>query len=571
MNNLAYIYKLWLSIAKTSGMLTTSDVLLAAKRLVEGYNDEDITESINEFEKFAKDISLDETLEYIQKLKLSKKYNILINLFMVIMLKNINQDRVEKKQIQALKTIYNRLNFPYLYDLLYLLMNRKYARAHKLLNDKKLNINFICFDQNVQSEINKSFEKFQVRFIVLKINNFFMLLNSHSHDLGIYSYHDRGKELSLIEKCREFKISPYDFNKHSIRDHSIYYIDKSTFIKISNTKEIICMDEFVLTELFSFNNDKNFLVSDAANDSVQALQCSIVKNHIYNIQAKDLNIGYSRWRTIDRNVNFNIHEGDLVAIMGPSGSGKTTLLRAFVKQAKILKGELLINNEKISEKFFRRIGYVPQDDILIKDLSVYDNMYYYYRLHFGDEKSDEEINGLISQQLRNLGIYDIKHSPVHRNGKYVISGGQRKRLNIALELLKDVDLILMDEPTSGLSSLDSEKIIEELKKITRLNKIVIINIHQPSTAMYKKFDQVIVFNEYGNNIYTNKSSEVLKIFKLVKTEDTYLFNSDEDKDELECVKCDKSDPELLLEIQADEKSNFWNLFGYLNNFTDKSK
>lgn len=569
MNNLAYIYKLWLSIAKTSGMLTTSDVLLAAKRLVEGYNDEDITESIDEFEKFAKDISLDETLEYIQKLKLSKKYNILINLFMVIMLKNINQDRVEKKQIQALKDIYSRLNFPYLYDLLYLLMNRKYAKAHKLLNDKKLNINFICFDQNVQSEINKSFEQFQVRFIVLKINNFFMLLNSHSHDLGIYSYNNGSKELSLIEKCKEFKINPYFFSKHSIRDHSIYYIDKHSFIKISNSKEIICMDEFVLKELFSLNNDKNFLVSDVVSDTIESYQCSIVKNHIYNIQAKDLNIGYSRWRTIDRNVNFNIHEGDLVAIMGPSGSGKTTLLRAFVKQAKILKGELLINNEKISEKFFRRIGYVPQDDVLIKDLSVYDNMYYYYRLHFGNEKSDDEINGLISQQLRNLGIYDIKHSPVSRNGKYMISGGQRKRLNIALELLKDVDLILMDEPTSGLSSLDSEKITKELKKIALLNKIVIINIHQPSTAMYKRFDQVIVFNEFGNNIYTNKSSEVLKIFKLVKTEDTYLFNSDGDEDEFECMKCDKSDPELLLEIQADEKSNFWNLFSYLNNFTDK--
>ena len=144
-------------------------------------------------------------------------------------------------------------------------------------------------------------------------------------------------------------------------------------------------------------------------------------------------------------------------------------------------------------------------------------------------------------------------------------------MNIALELIKDADLILMDEPTSGLSSLDSEKIIKELKQITKLNKTVIINIHQPSTAMYRQFDQVIVFNEEGNNIYTNKSIEVLKIFKLVKTEDAYMFNDkdEEDKDDLECMKCEKSDPELLLEIQADEKSNFWNLFSYLNNFTEK--
>jgi len=197
-------------------------------------------------------------------------------------------------------------------------------------------------------------------------------------------------------------------------------------------------------------------------------------------------------------------------------------------------------------------------------------MYYYYRLHFGNEKSDAEVDKLITVQLRNLGILDIKNAPVFHNGKFTISGGQRKRLNIALELLKDVDLILMDEPTSGLSSLDSEKIINELKKITQLNKTVIINIHQPSTAMYRQFDQVIVFNEDGNNIYTNRALEVLKIFKLVKTEDAYMFNDEsETQESQECMKCEKSDPELLLEIQADEKSNFWNLFSYLNNFTEK--
>jgi ABC-type multidrug transport system ATPase subunit len=272
--------------------------------------------------------------------------------------------------------------------------------------------------------------------------------------------------------------------------------------------------------------------------------------------------GYSKRRSIVKNVNFNIAEGELVAIMGPSGSGKTTLLRTLVQQAKQLQGELLINNEKLSKKYFHRMGYVPQDDVLIKDLSVYDNMYYYYRLHFGKKESDKTVDKLISKQLRNLGIIDIKHNTIFENGKYTISGGQRKRLNIALELLKDVDLILVDEPTSGLSSLDSENIIEELKQITRLNKIIIINIHQPSASMYKQFDQVIVFNEDGNNIYTNKASEVLKIFKLVKTEDAYMFN--EIKEDLE-----GGDPELLLEIQADEKSNFWNLFSYLNNFTEK--
>lgn len=570
MNNLAYIYKLWLNTAKSSGKLTTSDVLLAAKRLVEGQSDEEISLSIEEFDKFAKDISLDETLEYLHEVESSKKYIILINLFMVIMLKNINKERVNKNQIAALKEIYIRLDLPYLYDILYLLMNKRYERAHGVLARHTPNIDFICFDTNAKSELNQSFKDYQVSFIVLYIDNFFLILNHHSNDLKIYSYQNH-KRISLYEKCLEFKEEPYSFLKHNIRDHSIYYVDKDSFIRITNDKEVIYLDEEVLRKLFSPQHEIQYLVSELIEETKNNFKCSIVKDHIYNIKAKKLYAGYSKRNPVVKNVNFNISEGELVAIMGPSGSGKTTLLRTFVQQAKILEGKLLINDEEISEKYFHRMGYVPQDDVLIKDLNVYDNMYYYYRLHFGKEKSDAEVDKLISKQLRILGIIDIKDKPVFQNGKYTISGGQRKRLNIALELIKDADLILMDEPTSGLSSLDSEKIIKELKQITKLNKTVIINIHQPSTAMYRQFDQVIVFNEEGNNIYTNKSIEVLKIFKLVKTEDAYMFNDkdEEDKDDLECMKCEKSDPELLLEIQADEKSNFWNLFSYLNNFTEK--
>ena len=569
MNNLAYIYKLWISIAQESGKLTTSDVLLAAKRLVEGQSDKEISLSIDEFDKFAKNISLDKTIEYLHKVEPSKKYIILINLFMLIMLKNINKQRVNKNQIAALKVIYERLELPYLYDILYLLMMKKYERAHSVLQRHTPNINFICFDEHAKSELNQSFKTYQVSFIVLHIDDFFLLLNHHSHDLSIYSYQNDSNK-SLHSKCIEFRDEPYSFVSHNIRDHSIYYIDEHSFIRIANEKELICLDENTLKKLFSPANEKKFLTTDIVREEHNHFKCSIVKDHIYSIIAKELFAGYSKNKPIIKDVHFNIQVGELVGIMGPSGSGKTTLLRTFVQQAKLLKGELLINGENISEKYFHRMGYVPQDDVLIKDLNVYDNMYYYYRLHFGKEKSDAEVEKLISIQLRNLGILEIKESPVFQNGKFTISGGQRKRLNIALELLKDVDLILMDEPTSGLSSLDSEKIISELKKITLLNKIVIINIHQPSTAMYRQFDQVIVFNEDGNNIYTNQAIEVLKIFKLVKTEDAYMFNDEaEKKEDLECMKCEKSDPELLLEIQADEKSNFWNLFSYLNNFTEK--
>jgi len=565
MNNLAYIYKLWISVVKASGKLTTSDVLLASKRLVEGQTNQDIKISIKKFDENIKNLTLQETLTNLNTMQSTQKYIILINLFM---LQIVDSNKVAIAQEETLKNIFLQLKLPFLYEIFYLLLNKKYNKAHKLLKEYAPNMHFICFDEDSKNEVNQSFKSYQVSFIVLKIDDSFLLLNNHSHDLNIYSFTNT-KQLSLSDKCEKFKVAPYLFSKHNIRNHSIYYLNSNIFIRILNKKEVIYIDENALFELFTSQQDSSYLLSEIFDVLPDGPQCSLVKDHIYHIEATSLYAGYTKSKPIDKDVNFDINEGELVAIMGPSGSGKTTLLRTFVQQTKILSGELLINDEKISKKFLNRIGYVEQDDVLIKDLNVYDNMYYYYRLHFGKKESDETIDKLITNQLRDLGILDIKYSSVFKKGKYTISGGQRKRLNIALELLKDIDLILMDEPTSGLSSLDSENIIRELKRITNLRKIIIINIHQPSSAMYNQFDKVIVFNEEGHNIYTNSAKEVLKIFKLIKTEDTLMFNNTEETiEDSACIKCAKSDPELLLEIQADEKSNFWNLFRYLNTFTD---
>jgi len=287
MNNLSYIYKLWLSVTQASGNLTTSDVLLAAKRLVEGHTDIDISISIDEFDEFAKDISLEETLDYLREIKTSDRYIILINLFMVIMLKSINAQRVNHKQITALKEIYKALDLHFMYDTLYLLMQKKYKKAHKVLDEHpQVHIDFICFDEDAKSELNQSFQSYQVSFIVLHIENFFLLLNSHSHDLNIYNF-TNDKELSLAQKCQEFREEPYFFHKHNIRDPSIYYIDENSFIRITNNKEVLYLDEYVLKELFSDKNEKLFSITEQLEDEKYEYQCSIVKDHIFNISAKN--------------------------------------------------------------------------------------------------------------------------------------------------------------------------------------------------------------------------------------------------------------------------------------------
>lgn len=258
--------------------------------------------------------------------------------------------------------------------------------------------------------------------------------------------------------------------------------------------------------------------------------------------------------------------------MGPSGAGKSTLMKALIGDAFVLSGELKINcNDKILKKVMNKIGYVPQDDVLIDELSVYDNLYYNYRLHFGDDEPSDLVERKIHTHLRKLGIYSIKNSKIYKNGKYQISGGQRKRVNIAMELIKDVELLLIDEPTSGLSSVDSEKIIDLLKDIVNDGKIIITVIHQPSSSMYQKFNQVILFNQAGHNIYSENSMDALRMFKLINDEKIYNIDDIHDYADVKCPACHATNPELLLEVQDHEKNDFWNLITYVKYFMAKDK
>jgi len=587
MIHLSYIYKLWLTIAKENKNITTSEVLLASKRLVQRYSDDEIQTSIEEYAKMVDTISNDDAILYINSLESTKKYKILLDLFMIVTLQGVNNQDVQllfqnyqldtnamtmlglnAKSMDVLKDIYKKVSSEFLYETLFLILDGSYESANILLNKHESKLKFISFNKNSEVSLHKTFELFDVNFVVMKIDDEYVLLNAESKDLQMFTY-DNKKNLSLKERAKLFNQSSYEFDTHLIRNHSIHHLDETSMIIVSNSEESIYVDLEVVSDFFEPARTKDCLILKNTSELIDDVKPKIDKNHIYKLSAKNLFTGYGKYKVINKDVNFEINERELIAIMGPSGAGKSTLIKTLINQSRVLKGELRVNDELISEKFFHRIGYVPQDDVLIKELSVYDNLYYYYRLHFGREKSDSEIDILISGLLRDLGILEIKNSPVFSKGKFTISGGQRKRLNIALELMKDVDLILMDEPTSGLSSQDSENIINELKRICATGKIIIIIIHQPSSSMYQKLDQVVLLNEDGKNIYTDTAMEVLRVFKLIKDEEVYFLDNQDNYDDVRCPTCQKTDPELLLEVQVNEKSKFWNLFSYLDSFTDK--
>ena len=189
-------------------------------------------------------------------------------------------------------------------------------------------------------------------------------------------------------------------------------------------------------------------------------------------------------------LSFTLRNGEFLAVMGGSGTGKTTLLSLLNGSLKPHEGTITINGHDISEPEAKDlIGFVPQDDLLIEELTVYQNLWFTAKLCF-EGLSDEEIDNRVLKTLKDLGLDTIKDLKVGSAINKYISGGQRKRLNIALELIREPAVLFLDEPTSGLSSADTEKVVLLLKEQTLKGKLIIVNIHQPSSDVYKLFDRL---------------------------------------------------------------------------------
>lgn len=241
---------------------------------------------------------------------------------------------------------------------------------------------------------------------------------------------------------------------------------------------------------------------------------------------------------------FSLKEssGNLVGIMGASGSGKSTLLNVLNGNYAPTFGEVSINGINIHSEKHRIegvIGYVAQDDLLIEELTVFENLFFNAKLCFKN-KPDEEITELVEITLNNLGLIETKDLRVGSPLQKTISGGQRKRLNIALELIREPSVLFVDEPTSGLSSRDSENIMDLLKELTLRGKLVFVVIHQPSSEIFKMFDGLFILDQGGYPIYYGNPVESLVYFKR-------LVNH-VNQEESECPSCGNVNPEQLFNI-----------------------
>ncbi len=240
--------------------------------------------------------------------------------------------------------------------------------------------------------------------------------------------------------------------------------------------------------------------------------------------------------------NFSKESGNLIGIMGGSGAGKSTLLNILSGKLKPQHGRITINGidiHKDNSKIEGIIGFVPQDDLLMEDLTVFRNLYLNAKLCLSNY-SETEILRKVNQVLVDLDLEDTKHLKVGNPLKKFISGGQRKRLNIALELMREPAVLFVDEPTSGLSSIGSEKVMLLLKEQALKGRLVIVNIHQPYSDIYKLFDRLLILDKEGHIIYKGNPIDAITYFKSLSN----YVNADVGH----CVSCGNVMPEEILKM-----------------------
>ncbi|XP_023638502.1 ABC transporter G family member 7 isoform X2 [Capsella rubella] len=215
-------------------------------------------------------------------------------------------------------------------------------------------------------------------------------------------------------------------------------------------------------------------------------------------------------RFLLKNVSGEAKPGRLLAIMGPSGSGKTTLLNVLAGQLGSsprlhLSGLLEVNGKPSSSKAYK-LAFVRQEDLFFSQLTVRETLSFAAELQLPHISSAEDRDEYVNNLLLNLGLVSCADSCVGDAKVRGISGGEKKRLSLACELIASPSVIFADEPTTGLDAFQAEKVMETLQKLAQDGHTVICSIHQPRGSVYAKFDDIVLLTE-GALVYAGPAGK----------------------------------------------------------------
>eukprot|EP00099_Drosophila_melanogaster_P015285 NP_524108.1 scarlet [Drosophila melanogaster] len=229
------------------------------------------------------------------------------------------------------------------------------------------------------------------------------------------------------------------------------------------------------------------------------------------------NVGGSgqRMKRIINNSTGAIQPGTLMALMGSSGSGKTTLMStlAFRQPAgTVVQGDILINGRRIGPFMHRISGYVYQDDLFLGSLTVLEHLNFMAHLRLDRRVSKEERRLIIKELLERTGLLSAAQTRIGSgDDKKVLSGGERKRLAFAVELLNNPVILFCDEPTTGLDSYSAQQLVATLYELAQKGTTILCTIHQPSSQLFDNFNNVMLLAD-GRVAFTGSPQHALSFF-----------------------------------------------------------
>ncbi len=237
------------------------------------------------------------------------------------------------------------------------------------------------------------------------------------------------------------------------------------------------------------------------------------RNVISNLKVRDVSHSYDRKIPALDGISFSIQRGEMVCVMGPSGCGKSTLLKALGGQLKPRSGRIDLNGVDLyseHENLKSYIAIIPQDETFDPLLTVEENLDTAAAIrapHFPIQERRRRVDS----KLIELGLNEIRHRLAGDQETKSLSGGQRRRLNAGMDMIGIADIYLFDEPTSGLSSKDSEHVLEMIRGLTH-NKITLVSIHQPSSRLFHMFDKAILLDNGGKLAFFGTPAQILEYF-----------------------------------------------------------
>ncbi|PYJ04259.1 MAG: hypothetical protein DME95_08490 [Verrucomicrobia bacterium] len=241
--------------------------------------------------------------------------------------------------------------------------------------------------------------------------------------------------------------------------------------------------------------------------------------------------------------SFSVTRGELVCVMGASGSGKSTLMRVLAGQLQPTSGDVFLNGQSLYQNLDglkQYVSYMPQQDAFDEHLTIGENLLFAAAIR-APHLSRRDRSRRLEAKLIELGLGERRDAVVGSPESKVLSGGERKRLNIGLDMIGMSDVYLFDEPTSGLSSKDSEHVMEIIRGLAH-NKIVIVTIHQPSSKIFQMFHKAILLDKGGRLVFFGTPSDMLRYF--AEAEHQHQFGAELGA----CPSCGTTRPEFIFDV-----------------------